>query len=565
MGARQSRWCSHREPLKRKRGGSQAESARSSDLVEERGSSWLIVMAFVRETSAMLLCPKRSTRLGNAFKTAIAPALLSGCQHSSGAVDSAPPDFLSIALPTIAAVIVLTLLIAIAAGIASRVFNAGRTAVAVIALGVLTLFGLLSIPLALPKNSAWIEVELIAIGLLVVGGFFGFLFGLPTVVQSSSGGNTAAGSPQSLLSVNTHLDDVTAKIASLLAGVALASVLTIPQYIGNFNDALHTLLGIKNGDPGSALGIALLLYFPPIGFVISYLIMRVQVSPLLARADAKLQLFDAGQPQIWRAPPLPDISDGANADQTAAARSIAAIPYASLTDLDQKATWARANALLGNYSAAERAYQDVRVLNPRDYRALIDYATVIYNDPEIDDIPQILSLLNAAEKICPKDNLDALSRLKVLRAAAYLYQTSGYENAIIEVNSVIATKDMPQPRLTRFYRACGFGQLFWALQAGPGMSAQTQAAIAAIITNDSALTLAQGDVGRTQLLLVTVGQGRENPVDNDLQAFAAADAPYQAQLQISAPAAPAPPAPPAPVTITDAAITAGWITTNCLT
>ncbi|MGC2633751.1 MAG: hypothetical protein WA215_05995, partial [Candidatus Cybelea sp.] len=338
------------------------------------------------------------------------------------------PTFQSIAQPTIVAVLVLATVTGIVAAIGSRVFNAGRTAVAVIALGVLTLFGFIAIPLVLPDNRAWIEVELIAIGLLIVGGFFGFLFGLPTVSQPAASGNPQAGNPpQPLLTVNTHLEDVTAKIATLLTGVALAQIVTIPHYIGDFNNALQTLLGIKIGLPGSTLGIGLMLYFPPLGFVISYVVMRVQVSELFAKADERLQRFVTGQPQIWRAPPLPDISDGASADQIAAARSIASVPYASLTGPDEKATWARANALLGNYSAAERAYQDVRVLNPRDYRAIIDYATVIYNDPQIDDIPQVLSLLNAAQQICPTTNLDALSRLKVLRTAAYLYQAGGYE------------------------------------------------------------------------------------------------------------------------------------------
>ncbi|MGC2634506.1 MAG: hypothetical protein WA215_09880, partial [Candidatus Cybelea sp.] len=134
---------------------------------------------------------------------------------------------------------------------------------------------------------------------------------------------------------------------------------------------------------------------------------------------------------------------------------------------------------------------------------------------------------------------------------------------IMEANSIIATANMPQPKLTRYYRACAFGQLFSALQNAGGPSAATLAAIEQVILNDSALTLALGAVGRSQLLLVTTGEGRVNPVDNDLQAFAEVDARFRAQLQIAAPPAPNPPAPPLPVTITDAAIAAGWIAANC--
>jgi len=478
------------------------------------------------------------------------------------------PTFLSITGWTIVIVLVLAAVMAIVAGLAAHFFRASRAVVAALALGTLVLFGLVAIPfVALPKTNptGWIEVELIAIGLLVVGGFFGFLFGLPTVSQPAAANNAQSTGATPLLRVNTHLEDVTTKIATLLTGVALAQLVTIPHYIHVFNTDLQGLLGVHNGIAGSALGVALLLYFPPLGFVISYVIMRVTVSELFAEADVRLQRFGTDQPQIWRAPPLPDIADEATGDQLAAARSVAALSYASLTDPDQKATWARANALLGNYSAAERAYQDVRVLNPRDYRAIIDYATVIYNDPQIDDIPQVLSLLAAAEKICPGTNLDALSRLKVLRAAALLYRSGGYEAAIEEVNSIINTADMPQPRLTRYYRACGFGQLFWALEAAGGPSAGAAAAIERIILNDSALTLAQGALGRAHLLLVTTGEGRTNATDNDLQAFARADVPFQDLLKIAAPPAPAPPAPAPPVTITDAAIVGGWIGTNCPT
>lgn len=481
---------------------------------------------------------------------------------------SGAPTFLSITEWTIVLVVALSVILAVAVGIASRFLRGGRAIVAAMALGTLVLFGLVAIPfVTLPKANptGWIEVELIAIGLLVVGGFFGFLFGLPTSVQPSSGSNAQPGGPAPVLRVSTHLEDVTTKIATLLTGVALAQIITIPHYIGLFNTDLQGLLGVHSGTPGSALGVALLLYFPPLGFVISYVIMRVTVSQLFAEADERLQRFGTDQPQIWRAPPLPDIADGATGDQKAAAQSIAAIPYASLTDPDQKATWARANALLGNYSAAERAYQDVRVLDPRNYHAIIDYATVIYNDPQIDDIPQVLSLLDAAEKVCPGTNLDALSRLKVLRAAALLYRSGGYEAAILEVNSIINTANMPQPRLTRYYRACGFGQLFWALETGGGPSAGAAAAIEHIVLNDSALTLAQGALGRAQLLLVTTGEGRTNATDNDLQAFARADAPFQNLLQITPPAAPAPPAPTPPTTITDAAIVGGWIAANCPT
>ncbi|MGA8574174.1 MAG: hypothetical protein WB609_00605 [Candidatus Cybelea sp.] len=464
----------------------------------------------------------------------------------------------SLGLVLVVAAIVgaLTSLVARAQGQSGMGGREARPVVWTFGLATFTLFGLVAIPFITGlSTSTWIQLELIAVGLFVVGGFFGFLFGLPTATQPSQ--STTDSRP--LLSVNTHLEDVTSKIATLLTGVALAQIITVPTYILAFNTELQTALGTSAG----AMGIALLLYFPPLGFILTYVVMRVGVSELFARADQRLQLFVSGQSAIRRAPPLPDISEPATPDQLAIARSIASIPYAAITDVNDKATWARANALLNNYADAERAFQDVRVLDPRNYYALIDYATVIYNDPNIDDVPYVLSLLATAQSLCPADKLDTLARIKSLRAAALLYQTGGYEASIEEINSLIATINMPQPKLARFYRACGFGQLFAALQAGGAIPAPVQTAIEGIILNDSALTLAQGKMGRDQLLCVAAGIGRQNASDNDLQAFAAIDVPFQLQLQTPAPAPPPPPPPPPPATITAAAIAGGWIATHC--
>jgi hypothetical protein len=77
----------------------------------------------------------------------------------------------------------------------------------------------------------------------------------------------------------------------------------------------------------------------------------------------------------------------------------------------------------------------------------VDYATTIFNDPDVDVVPTVLALLDRAQAAAgPQAQSSIVQRMLALRAAAYLYVAGGYEETIQVVNAWISGPVLP----TRF-------------------------------------------------------------------------------------------------------------------
>lgn len=141
---------------------------------------------------------------------------------------------------------------------------------------------------------------LIACASGLLGGFVGFLFGIPKVVQDLTGRGIQVGDNSRLVPregnpvphstrylVNTNLEEVSDWLTKMLVGIGLTQLLTAPgnlwRVCGEFADDLKL-------DHAAQTGIcALVVYFLTIGFLTGYLMTRLYLSGALARADGSLQ------------------------------------------------------------------------------------------------------------------------------------------------------------------------------------------------------------------------------------------------------------------------------------
>jgi hypothetical protein len=443
-------------------------------------------------------------------------------------------------------------------------------------LPVLAALALIIIPFAPDLGGGkWIVVDSIAVAILVAGGFVGFLYGLPVVdADAVKAAGTAAGT---FTRPSTKLDNVIDNLMPAITGGVFTVALT---QAGNFSAFFVHFMGLPPNSASNFFGLGILAFFSPIGFILGYSLTATVGALAFKRAEESLvnevTLVDAF-------PPFPDLPVQPTDEQRCAALAIAARPYRSLSGAMEKASWARAQSLLAHWPDALRAFQDATELDPRNPDLLLDYAVTIYNDPDVDDIPRVLNLLDKAQSMLGAQATPLQQRrMRALRAVATLYQPNGYEDTIAIVNDWIKS-NIPVSRFGRFYRACAFGQLYDSCAPTPLPAAPPYvlldpsdfAALKTLIDNDIAVTLVVApDTGRdnVRMTIDPTSPLRIPPSDDDdLQLWAIADPALCAMVGLSAtpppPTTPRPAAPmklPNPITAAPGVL-AAWIAQNCPT
>jgi len=117
-----------------------------------------------------------------------------------------------------------------------------------------------------------------------LGGFLGFLFGIPkTIKQQPQAVTTSTGNPvfQEQFLENTNLEDISDWLTKIIIGVGLIELTQIPQLLNQFSVMIAPALG---GIPSSgAFGIALFVFYSIIGFLVIYLATRRYMDDELER------------------------------------------------------------------------------------------------------------------------------------------------------------------------------------------------------------------------------------------------------------------------------------------
>lgn len=325
---------------------------------------------------------------------------------------------------------------------------------------------------------AWVPLELIAMGLLAVGTILGFLFGLPktldvpsrtdqtTVVASTVGatGSTSTSTTDVVaqpkigaqpggfvrfLQSNNNLQKVSDWLTTVITGLTLTQLLRIPGYVSTFGHFIQDAVG--GLQYGVAIGAGLLLYFPTAGFAAGYLITRLVLATELDRAERTLaegdqrQVADATNREFGIFSVIPFKP---TADQIEAAQRISQVPLSSLTTAEQKATWARAQSILRNWSNAVIAFQQAIAITPDDAELLEDYADALY---EADASPaDVVAVLERALKSATVPAAEA--RIMANITLAYL-DARDYDKAFANIDKLLTDANLPKRARYFLYRA----------------------------------------------------------------------------------------------------------------
>ena len=134
--------------------------------------------------------------------------------------------------------------------------------------------------------------SMISLAALLFGGLIGFLFGIPRKLQqdqvngdAEETNNNATGEQNGRPSyqTNTNLEQISDWLTKILVGVGLTQMTKIPDLLGNF--AIYAASGLGDFPSSKIFSLALLIYFSIGGFLISYLVTRLNLLSAFVQAD----------------------------------------------------------------------------------------------------------------------------------------------------------------------------------------------------------------------------------------------------------------------------------------
>jgi hypothetical protein len=346
------------------------------------------------------------------------------------------------------------------------------------------------------------SATLVALGLMAVGIVVGFLFGLPKISDASTQAGTSivtAPTPQNpssssqgpttaattiaqggnpvRLRPNTNLEKVSDWLTTVITGLVLTQLSQVPTYIGQLSgylsgglDGAAAPAATNPHDPLTVTSLGIILHFPLTGFLIGYITTRLVLTHAFDVADRSLfsaddkskvdirpSLLEADLGEFGGKQPSPGDRD--------VAQRIIATDASTLLMADEKATYARAQAVLGNYAVAIPWYQAALVLDPQNPKLLEQYAAALYAQDNIDAF-QMIPPLEKALGLSQGDTT-AYPRIATNLALAYLYvRPDGYLRSLKVANDLIGDPKLDKRPAIFFYRACAYGQLYTDVRSG---------------------------------------------------------------------------------------------------
>jgi tetratricopeptide (TPR) repeat protein len=126
---------------------------------------------------------------------------------------------------------------------------------------------------------------------LMTGGLFGFLFGIPRIVQSDQTLSSQNKQDNNLAvaryQANTNLEQISDWLTKILIGVGLTQIPQIREEIQRLISFLAP--GLGGTDSSASFAFALLVYFSICGFLIGYLTTRLRLANALREVDEVLK------------------------------------------------------------------------------------------------------------------------------------------------------------------------------------------------------------------------------------------------------------------------------------
>lgn len=177
------------------------------------------------------------------------------------------------------------------------VWDVGRWIPVLTAGEVVGLVGIAAYAWSADSASVLAVALLVAGAAFLVGALLGFLFGIPrslalegaTPVSGSTEGAEIGQRPASYRS-NTNLEQISDWLTKIIVGVGLVELGTLVAETEKLVNFLAPALGDEPSSPAFAL--ALLVFYSISGFLITYLITRVYLGRVFARADELMRYVD---------------------------------------------------------------------------------------------------------------------------------------------------------------------------------------------------------------------------------------------------------------------------------
>jgi len=423
----------------------------------------------------------------------------------------------------------------------------------------LGLFWVAQTPLPKGHTTAWVTLELCAIGALIVGLSTGFLFALPKVSElvmatgtsqaqgpdlapqtstrstpitasnaAAVGGGTvsARSSGRPLLRANTNLEKVSDWLTTGITTLSIAALATIGAHVSHFALFVNQSLGVSTHE-FDLLALGIILYFPPLGFLIGYISTRTVLAQAFEEAEAALEGFSSDQQAKVRLSKLIDIPHTPSQDQINAAKEIIAVPLAQLSEADDQATWARAQAILRHYDRAITAFQLAIASSPNDPQLLEDFASTLYQSGPATNAIDVITILKRVLAFVSDVKLQARITSNIIVAYLYVPKPIGFVQAVSLADKLLAKGNgMPKGPLDYLYRACGRGQQYAYLKGQPSTTLSSLTPLASQIIQDTEVALNSDPTLADEFRKVADPNyvGDKDVGDDDLETFAADNA-----------------------------------------
>ena len=119
---------------------------------------------------------------------------------------------------------------------------------------------------------------------LLIGGFTGFLFGIPRTLQDLDHSDNSQ-DKQFSYRVNTNLEQISDWLTKILVGVGLTQLSSVPSNLEKLSIFLNKTLATNEDQNAGIYAVVVILYFLVCGFLVGYLATRLLITTAFARAD----------------------------------------------------------------------------------------------------------------------------------------------------------------------------------------------------------------------------------------------------------------------------------------
>jgi len=267
-------------------------------------------------------------------------------------------------------------------------------------------------------QSAMTSVEWI-LACSISGGFIGFLFGIPKVVQTTGTAGTAeTGNDVYRQQVNTNLSEISDWLTKIIVGLGLVKLTKIPPYLKNIAQAFATGLNDSGtAVPPTAMAFAygIIIGYFVVGFLFGYLVTRLYLAAEFKEVDklstltelknqidtaqAKLENVEAGQSMLTQSLIQNAPTAAAAGDQNIKLAELRkqADAYLDIKSNDYGTRVRMKDASAGNMAAFAFSNNiskaDILALNDTDFNQglIVAMATMIISKPEPGDLDKLLA------------------------------------------------------------------------------------------------------------------------------------------------------------------------------